>query len=102
MTPKDERALARDKRFLAREQQKLDPEIQFSFDFLALPAELRNMVYDQAWQMNNRVAAYHLPTKTGILAYYDGTMLEESEPSSAQRGLDHVRCYSTKLGLLRV
>ncbi|KAI4651130.1 uncharacterized protein J4E79_009329 [Alternaria viburni] len=45
-------------------------------EFLELPPELRNMVYDELWKMNNRIAAYHTQSQTGILAYYDGTTLE--------------------------
>jgi hypothetical protein len=82
MTPRDERALARDKRVLAREQRDPGPYVHPNFDFLELPAELRNMVYDQVWQYYNRVAAFHLATRTGILAYYDGTILDESESTT--------------------
>jgi len=37
------------------------------------------MVYDQLWKCKNSVAAYHAPTRTGILAYYDGTVLDETD-----------------------
>jgi hypothetical protein len=36
------------------------------------------MIYDEVWKHTNRVAAYHSPTGTGILAYYDGMVLDES------------------------
>jgi hypothetical protein len=49
------------------------------FDFLGLPRELRNIVYDRLWRLRNIVGAYHTSTKTGVLAYYDGTVLNESE-----------------------
>jgi len=39
------------------------------------------MVYDQLWKCKKRVAAYHAPTITGVLAYYDGTVLDESDES---------------------
>ena len=48
-------------------------------EFFELPPELRNMVYDELWKMNNRIAAYHTQSQTGILAYYDGTVLDESD-----------------------
>jgi hypothetical protein len=37
------------------------------------------MAYDEAWKCTNRVAAYHSRTGTGILAYYNGMALDESE-----------------------
>jgi len=52
--------------------------------FLDLPAELRNMVYDLLWQAKNRVAAHHEPSRSGILAYYDGMVLDESDLLSVQ------------------
>jgi hypothetical protein len=75
MTPRDERVLV-------REQRKLSPYVQPNFDFLGLPRELRNNVYNRVWQWYDRVATYHVPTKTGILAYYNGMILSESELST--------------------
>jgi hypothetical protein len=54
------------------------------FDLFGLPGEIRNMVYDKLWKMKSRVAAYHTPTGTGILAYYDGLVLDESEVMTRQ------------------
>lgn len=52
--------------------------------FLDLPAELRNVVYDLLWQARNRVAARHKPSRSGILAYYDGMVLDESDLHSVE------------------
>jgi hypothetical protein len=53
------------------------------FDFFGLFAELRDMVYDELWHFNNRVAVYYEPTRSGILAYYDGMELDESDLTDA-------------------
>jgi hypothetical protein len=60
------------------------------FDFFGLPGEILNMVYEKLWKMKNRVAAYHTPTGTGILAYYDGLVLDESE-AMTREDLDYER-----------
>jgi hypothetical protein len=51
---------------------------QTYFDFLALPPEVRNMIYDELWKSKNRVAACHGPSRTGILAYYSGMVLDQT------------------------
>jgi hypothetical protein len=47
-------------------------------DFFVVPLEIRNMVYNVLWKSKNRVAARHGPSLTGILAYYDGMVLDET------------------------
>jgi hypothetical protein len=53
--------------------------LQTHFDFFGLPLEIRNMVYDTLWKSKNRVAAYHEPSHTGILAYYNGMVLDQTD-----------------------
>lgn len=50
--------------------------------FFDLPRELRDIIYDKLWKLTNPVAAYHKTTKSGILAYYDGHVLDECELTS--------------------
>lgn len=108
-TPREERAHAREQRGLARDAASIVAQPHKSaharehgrdtrgaapqtptepFNFLGLPRELRDMVYNQPWKSKNRVAAYHAPTRAGILAYYNGTVLDEIDltTKSAIRG----------------
>ncbi|KAF2033825.1 hypothetical protein EK21DRAFT_85980 [Setomelanomma holmii] len=50
--------------------------------FFDLPLEIREPIYDAFWTVQNRVAAYHRQAKVGILAYYDGMHLDESDLTS--------------------
>jgi hypothetical protein len=50
---------------------------ELTFDFFALPRQLRDMVYHYLWESAPRVAAYHYATNSGILAHYDGFILDE-------------------------
>jgi hypothetical protein len=60
----------------------LRPDLHFNF--FGLSAELRNLVYGELWHLDNRVAVYHEPTRSGILAYYDGMKLNESGLTDAR------------------
>ena len=90
MTPRDMRALAREQRkqslpalVLRKKPPKFVSTVTssaappFTFDFFGLPAELRNMVYDQLWKCTNRVAAYHPQSGLGIIAYYNGIVFDD-------------------------
>ncbi|KAF1921451.1 hypothetical protein BDU57DRAFT_563368 [Ampelomyces quisqualis] len=44
-----------------------------------LPCEIRCLIFSELWKSTNRVAAFDKITKTGILAYYDGHVLDESD-----------------------
>jgi hypothetical protein len=50
---------------------------ELTFDFFAPPRELRDMVYHYLWESAPRVAAYHYATNSGILAHYNGFILDE-------------------------
>jgi hypothetical protein len=58
---------------------------------MKLPSEIRDMVYDELWKVKKSVAAYHKATASGILAYYDGMVLNEFEMMNGTEITHHVR-----------
>jgi hypothetical protein len=50
-----------------------------NLELFIFPRELRNMIFAELGKSSNRVAAFDKKSGIGILAYYDGHVLDESE-----------------------